>query len=153
MDAVLIYFKRKLEPVKPDFEKSFLMPSWNESLKVMADTKFLYNLQNYPKDTINAEIVDLITPYFQFPQYTFEAAKVACGNVAGLISWTIAMASFYEVNKEVLPLKANLAREQAKLDKAQGEYTAAMDLLRSKEEEVRTCTLEYEKAMADKQVC
>lgn len=43
-------------------------------------------------------------------------------------------------------------REQAKLDKAQEEYRQAMELLRTKEEEVRACTLEYEQAMALKQV-
>lgn len=35
MDAVIIYFKKKLESVKPDFEKNFLVPSWSESLKVL----------------------------------------------------------------------------------------------------------------------
>ena len=152
MDAVLIYFKRKLEPIQPDYEKKFLVTSWPESLKVMADTRFLSKLQEYPKDTINAEIVDLLVPYFEFPQYTYEAAKIACGNVAGLISWTIAMASFYEVNKEVLPLKANLARQQAKLDRAEDELRTAMNLLEKKEEEVRQCQMEYEKAMVLKQV-
>lgn len=73
----------------------------------MADTRFLFNLQNYPKDTINGEIVDLLVPYFAYPQYTFEAAKQACGNVAGLIQWTLSMSQFYEVNKEVLPLKVS----------------------------------------------
>lgn len=34
MDAVLVYFKRKLEPVKPDYERNFLVSSWSESLKV-----------------------------------------------------------------------------------------------------------------------
>lgn len=71
----------------------------------MSDTKFLFNLQNYPKDTINAEIVDLLLPYFTYSLYTYENAKQACGNVAGLIQWTISMAIFYEINKEVLPLK------------------------------------------------
>ncbi|XP_060520516.1 dynein axonemal heavy chain 8 isoform X2 [Cylas formicarius] len=151
MDAVLIYFKRKLEPTKPDYEKSFLVPSWSESLKVMADSAFLKKLQEYPKDTINAEMVDLLLPYLTHPQYTFEAAKTACGNVAGLISWTIAMAAFYEVNREVLPLKANLAIQQAKLSRAQEELDAAMQLLASKEEEVRLCQEQYEQAMAEKQ--
>lgn len=151
MDAVIIYFKKKIEPIKPDFEKNFLMASWNESLKVMTDTKFLNKLQEYPKDTINGEIVDLLLPYFQYPLYTFENAKTACGNVAGLIQWTIAMSAFYEVNREVLPLKANLAIQQAKLNKAQSELHSAMELLQKKEEEVRACQMEYDQAMSLKQ--
>ncbi|XP_076264862.1 dynein heavy chain 8, axonemal kl-3 [Rhynchophorus ferrugineus] len=151
MDAVLLYFKRKIEPTKPDFEKSFLTPSWAESLKVMADSNFLKNLQGYPKDTINAEVIDLLYPYLSHPLYTYEAAKTACGNVAGLISWTIAMASFYDVNREVLPLKANLAVQQAKLTRAQEELKAAMELLAAKEAEVKQCQMQYDEAMAHKQ--
>lgn len=41
MDAVLIYFKRKIEPTKPDFEKQFLTASWAESLKVCPFRKLL----------------------------------------------------------------------------------------------------------------
>lgn len=68
-----------------------------------------------------------------FRQYTFEAAKIACGNVAGLISWTIAMAQFYAVNKDVLPLKANLAIMQGKYQGAKKELDAAEALLAAKE--------------------
>lgn len=74
-------------------------------LQVMADTRFLYNIQNFPKDNINAETVDLMMPYLNYHMYTYEAAKQACGNVAGLIQWTISMVAFYEINKDVLPLK------------------------------------------------
>lgn len=34
MDCVIILFGRKLEPVKPDYDRQFLTPSWSEALKV-----------------------------------------------------------------------------------------------------------------------
>ncbi|XP_060805314.1 dynein axonemal heavy chain 8 [Amyelois transitella] len=151
MDAVILLFRKRIDSIKPDPEKQFLMASWAESLKVMADSRFLNNLKFYPKDEINAEMVDLLQPYFSFPQYTFEAAKVACGNVAGLISWTIAMAQFYSVNKDVLPLKANLAIMQGKYQAAKKELESAEAALQAKEAELAEVQKTFEEAMSLKQ--
>ncbi|XP_047526251.1 dynein axonemal heavy chain 8 [Pieris napi] len=151
MDAVIILFRKKIDPIKPDPDKEFLLASWAESLKVMADSRFLNNLKFYPKDEINAEMVDLLQPYFNFPQYTFDAAKLACGNVAGLISWTIAMAQFYSVNKDVLPLKANLAIMQGKYQAAKKELEAAQAQLEAKERELQHVQQKFDEAMSLKQ--
>ncbi|XP_015117111.1 dynein heavy chain 5, axonemal [Diachasma alloeum] len=151
MDCVLILFGRKLNSVKPDYDRQFLMPSWSESLKFMADTRFLYHLQNFPKDNINAETVDLMRPYAQYELYNYEAAKQACGNVAGLLQWTLSMAAFYEINKDVLPLKANLAVQQSKYDKANHNLREAEEILKQKDEDLRVVQSEYDGVMAERQ--
>lgn len=85
-----------------------------------------------------------------FRLYTFEAAKIACGNVAGLLKWTVAMTKYFAVNKDVLPLKANLAIQQAKYDKAQGELNAAQALFEAKEKELGEVMKVFNEAMAKK---
>lgn len=82
---------------------------------MMASTTFLLQLQNYPKDSINDEMIDFLQPYFYMEDYNMDMAKRVCGDVAGLLSWTKAMAFFHGVNKEVLPLKANLTLQAARL--------------------------------------
>ena len=84
--------------------------------------------------------------------YTFENAKKVCGNVAGLLSWTKAMSSFYSVNKEVVPLKMNLAAARARLTVAQRELDAAQAELDEKEKEAAEVQAKFDAAMAEKQV-
>ena len=82
--------------------------------------------------------------------YVLSSTQV-CGDVAGLCSWTRAMASFYSVNKEVLPLKANLAVQESRLEKAQGELAVAQAKLDEKEAELNAVRQMYENAMSEKQ--
>ncbi|KAM4687754.1 dynein axonemal heavy chain 5 [Discoglossus pictus] len=150
MDCVLLLFQRKVNTTKVDPEKGCVAPSWQESLKLMIGN-FLQSLQQFPKDTINEEVVELLLPYFEMQDYNIETAKRVCGNVAGLCSWTKAMAAFFSINKEVLPLKANLAVQESKLDTANLDLEKAQAELDAKQAELDIVQAEYEKAMMEKQ--
>lgn len=136
MDAVLILFGDHMSPVKPDPATKFLTPSWSDSMKTMSDTSFLTHIIKYPTDQMTDEMMDLLVPYFRNSLYTFEAAQVACGNVAGLLKWTIAMTKYFTVNKDIIPVKYKMAVSQYKLKCAENEEAKAQALLAEKEKEV-----------------
>ncbi len=102
MDCVLIFFQRPVDRVVPDKEgRQCPNPSWAQSLKMMTGD-FLNNVLDFNKDLINEESIELAEPYQRMEDYNFEAAKNVCGNVAGLLSWTVAMTKFFSINKEVI---------------------------------------------------
>ncbi|KAK5640655.1 hypothetical protein RI129_011466 [Pyrocoelia pectoralis] len=147
MDCVLILFQRKLLPVTADMAASSPKPSWADSLKMMASTTFLLQLQNYPKDIINDEMIEFLQPYFEMEDYNMDTAKRVCGDVAGLLSWTKAMAFFHGVNKEVLPLKIIVIFGQVAME----DLAAAEWQLEEREQSLREVKEQYDKAVMEKQ--
>ena len=118
----------------------------------MSQQGFLQGLQTFPKDTINEETVELLAPYLDMEDYTLETAKKVCGNVAGLLSWTKAMSFFYGVNKEVLPLKANLIVQEGRLKVAMDDLQEAQAQLDEKQRELDEVQAQYDAAMREKQM-
>ncbi|EDO35603.1 predicted protein [Nematostella vectensis] len=151
MDCVLLLMVKKVDPVVHDPERNMLKPSWSESLKLMSKSDFLNNLLNFDKDSINDETVELLAAYLEADDYNMETAKRVCGDVAGLCSWTRAMSTFFGINKEVLPLKANLAVQEARLGVAQGDLNKAQAQLDEKQAELDEAQAMYENAVKEKQ--
>uniref|UniRef100_A0A6Q2YIW6 AAA+ ATPase domain-containing protein n=1 Tax=Esox lucius TaxID=8010 RepID=A0A6Q2YIW6_ESOLU len=151
MDAVLLLFQRRVDPVTQDPERPCPRPSWSEALKLMQQSGFLSMLLNFSKDSITEEVVELLAPYLDMEDYNLDSAKRICGNVAGLCSWTEAMKDFFSINKEVLPLKANLTLQEARLGVAQGELSRAQEQLDAKQRELDEVQALYDAAMREKQ--
>ena len=47
----------------------------------MSQSNFLLTLQNFPKDTINDEMVELLAPYLEMEDYNMETAKRVSNNM------------------------------------------------------------------------
>ncbi|XP_055861319.1 dynein axonemal heavy chain 8-like isoform X4 [Biomphalaria glabrata] len=150
MDCCLILFRKKIDFLEQDPERLCPKPSWQEALKLMGQMSFLQQLMDFPKDTITGETVELMEPYMRMEDYTFESALKVCGQVAGLLSWTNAMAFFYGINKEVLPLKANLVKQEARLKSASTELSVAQAALDEKQAELNVVQAKYNGAMSKK---
>ncbi|KAF3698756.1 Dynein heavy chain 8, axonemal Axonemal beta dynein heavy chain 8 Ciliary dynein heavy chain 8 [Channa argus] len=135
----------KLKAAKPALEEA------EAALNLMSASGFMSSLQQFQKDKINEETVELLTPYLDMKDYTMENAKKVCGNVAGLLAWTRAMAVFFGINKEVLPLKANLAIQESRLTMANNELGKAEAQLADKQAEFDKVKAKCDAAMKEKQ--
>lgn len=109
---------------------------------MMGDTAFLSALMNFPKEQITDETVELLQPYFQAPDFNFDSAKKASGNVAGLCNWAAAMCTYHDVAKVVEPKIATLRGAEAELKVATKEKNAAeerMAIVQGKLDEMQVC--------------
>ena len=102
-----------------------LLGTYEEAVRMMGDTQFLSALMNFPKEQITDETVELLLPYFSAPDFNFESAKKASGNVAGLCNWAEAMCTYHNVAKVVEPKIATLRGAEAELKVATKEKNAA----------------------------
>ncbi|TPP62553.1 Dynein heavy chain 5 [Fasciola gigantica] len=150
MDCVLLMFYARMEPVRVDHDRGALHCSWNEALRMIHNPSFLTVLLHYPKHRMNEELIDLLEPYINAADYTMATAKKVCGNVAGLLSWTLSMIKYFWVSKTVIPLQDKLAALEQKLAKAKIALQESETMLKEKTLILAKVQLEYEDALQRK---
>ncbi|KAL7701682.1 dynein heavy chain [Lotmaria passim] len=113
-DAVSILLHRPLAVPGAEQVKGalWITDSWDFSGRQLAsDPSTLDQLKNFgetKKDYINEETCELLLPYLWMDGFTADAARKACGNVAGLCTWVSSMYKYINIAKVVEPKKEAL---------------------------------------------
>lgn len=152
-DCVIVLRRFPLKPVAWVDGKNgkIIDGSYETSLKMMSDLGFLSALMNFPKEFMTDEDVELLQPYTSAPDFNYDAAKKASGNVAGLCSWAQAMVTYHYVAKVVTPKIDALRSAEAELKIANKEKAVAEENARVVQEKLDAMQKTFDEAMANKQ--
>lgn len=93
--------------------------------------------------------MELLQPYLTIDD---AEAEQASKSIKGLLLWTRAMVGFYSVNKDVLPLKNNLAIQEAHHLVASKKLEDAEKVLSEKQKDLESVQKEYYDAMKNNEV-
>ncbi|KDD73473.1 P-loop containing dynein motor region D4 protein, partial [Helicosporidium sp. ATCC 50920] len=152
-DCVLLLRHFPLNPVVWEEFKNqkVLKGSYEEAVKMMGDLTFMQALVNFPKEGINDETVELIQPYFEAPDFNYESAKKASGNVAGLCNWADAMCKYHAVAKMVEPKIAALRQAEIEFRGATRERLQAESEFKVVQGRLDDMQREFESVLSQKQ--
>jgi dynein heavy chain len=156
-DGVLLLFMGRVDPPtvsentvnKKTFE--FLSPSWSFALTVMADTAFLKKIQEFEKDKMNEETIELLMPYMDLEDFNPRVAKAASAAAEGLCTWVRAMTFYHGASKIVKPKLEALAIAEGKLDTALRALKEAEDKLSACNARLKELKDAFDSQMAAKQ--
>merc|ERR1719261_236918 len=117
----------------------------------MSRASFLDDLQQFDKDAINDETIELLYPLTSAEDMNFADAKKASGNVAGLCIWVNSMVLYTAIAKEVKPKMAALKVAEGKLNVAMSKLAAAQGELDECNADLARMQVTFDEAMAKKQ--
>ena len=132
-------------------ERLVIEHSWKFAVPTMNRPDFLSSLLGFDKDRVNDEDVELLFPYLAAEDFTYEAAKKASGNVAGLCVWIKAMKTYTEIAKVVKPKMQELRVAEGKLANANKRLAKAQEELDACQADLDRMQVEFDQAMASKQ--
>ena len=157
--VLLLFFKplTKLEHGTSSIAKQehlFIKPNWDESKRLMSDAaKLLAMLLEFGevgKDQMNAETVEFLLPYIDFPYFNAEFAKKASNAAAGLCKFCRAMKFYYEASKIVKPKLEALAIAEGSLKVALAALAAAEAKKKECQDRLDSLQAMFEEKMAAK---
>ena len=97
-----------LRPTGDKYEET-----WGDAQKMLGNPRLLDLLKNYAKDKITEKMIKGVKKYFRDPALTVDNMASVSKAGQGLLVWVVAITKYYEVARNVEPLKASV-REMEK---------------------------------------
>ena len=102
---------------------------WKGGKVMMGQGNFLSQLQNYDKDKVTGSMARKVKQYYRDPSFTPEGMKSVSKAAAGMLQWVVAIVKYYDVAKNVEPLRKRvrqLEKDQSKGNKELKELTTKL---------------------------
>eukprot|EP01062_Namystynia_karyoxenos_P078372 TRINITY_DN805_c2_g1_i1.p1 TRINITY_DN805_c2_g1~~TRINITY_DN805_c2_g1_i1.p1 ORF type:complete len:1720 (+),score=831.64 TRINITY_DN805_c2_g1_i1:2-5161(+) len=103
--------------------------SWDECKKTMGDPRFLENLMQFDKESMNDRHISQIAKFVSRDSFKPEIIGNVSKAAKGLCQWVIAMHSFALINRDVVPKKKRLEKAMEDLKKKEDALAAALKQL------------------------
>ena len=81
--------------------KKFFQDSWSQAFALLKHDRFVETLQNFKKEAINAETIELMQPYLEHEDFMYSKARKASAVAAGVFGWVHAMLTYYSAASNV----------------------------------------------------
>ena len=161
LEGVLVVLQRPLDNVtmmtanikdpegKPA-EWQIVAPSWGNAVALLSDSRFLQYIQDFDRDALCEETVEMIETVVDAPYFSPETAGKASGAALGLATWVVAMKDYFYAVRIVKPKQEALAIAEGQLKSALAKLAQAEDQEREVQEKVAELKGAFDKQMAAK---
>lgn len=136
--------------LRPTGEK--LEESWNDSKKMLGNAKLLDMLKDYPKESLTERMYQRCQKILKDnKKHDITVENMATKSQAGkgLLVWVLAILRYYEVAKNVDPLRQKVKEMQKAQGKTEKEIRDLKNLLITLDEELQDLAKKYEVAKSD----
>eukprot|EP00924_Labyrinthula_sp_SR-Ha-C_P003608 maker-scaffold_3-augustus-gene-0.0-mRNA-1 protein AED:0.02 eAED:0.02 QI:0/0/0/1/0.5/0/3/0/4475 len=123
--------------------------SWKNCKTMLANNNFLNSLKTYNKDKITEKQIKKVKGYFKDPDFTLENMEKVSTAGSGLFTWVNALVKYYDVAKNVLPLKQKVERLEKEKDQGEKELAGILKTLECIETELDELNSKFTVANAD----
>lgn len=136
----------QLVVLRPTGEK--LEENWNDAKKMLSNSDLLNKLKDFPKDKVTEKQIKRVKAIFQSSGEDLSLDKMNSISKAGygLLTWVVAIVKYYEVAKNVEPLRRKVADMEKAQSQTEKELSELHYLLNQLSQELDTLNVQYTQA-------